>query len=181
MYRSILRVWMRSLWPFAKRFNEPWTSAHLPLYVCISFINPEMTRRIREERDLAVRALGRCVVALVVSKLSTDIESRDHQITGTGDELRLACLSALLGTKSDDVTILLRCPGAVEFTTMVFLALDNLHSFTDQTAPSCILDVVQETFVILSRALPPEWNAAMSLDLTLDLSDTLMSVSDGQY
>jgi hypothetical protein len=166
---------MRSLWPFAKRFNESWTSAHLPPYVCISFINPEMTRRIREERGLAVRAMGRCVGALVVSKLSTDIKSRDLQITG--DELRLASLSALLGTKSDDVTTLLHCPGAVEFTTMIFLALDNFHSFTDQTAPSCILDVVQETFVTLSRALPAEWNTAMSLDLT----DPLMSVSDGQY
>ena len=172
MLGSILRVWMKSLWPFAKRFNEPWTSTHLPLCVCISFINPQMTRRLREERSLAVRAMGRCVGALVVSKLSMDIEPRDHQIPG--DELRLACLSAVLGTKSDDVMILL-C-GAVEFRTMVFLALDNFPSFADQTAPSCTLYVVQETFVTLSRA-PAEWDTVMSLDLP----DTLMSVSDGQY
>lgn len=147
MYKSILHVWMRILWPFARKYNEPWNSAHLPSYVCISFINPEMTRRIREERDLAVRVIGRCVEALVVNKLAADMKSSNPQVTDGG--LKLACLSALLGTKSDDVMLLLNHPGAVGFTKMVFLAFDNSHSFTQDIVPSEILNVVQETFGIL--------------------------------
>ncbi|KAF8269068.1 hypothetical protein EI94DRAFT_1047295 [Lactarius quietus] len=175
IHRSILRVWMRNLWAFASKYNKLWTSAHLPSYVCISFINPEMTRRIREERGLAVRVMGRCFEALVVNKLASDLKSDDRQVTD--DELRLACLSALLGTKSNDMTLLLSHPGAVEFTQMVFLALDNSdldsHSFTGEV-PSDILDVIQETFGILSQSLPAERNVAMSLDLT----DTLKKLSE---
>lgn len=165
-------MWIRNLWPFATKYNEAWNSAHLPSYVCISFINPEMTRRIREERDLALRVMGRCVEALVANKLAADIKS-SMGLVGRDDELRLACLSALLGTKSDDLTLLLSRPGAVEFTKMVFLALDNSHSFTHETAPSDILNVVQQAFGILSQALPAEWNDVMSLD-------TLTKVSGGQ-
>ena len=173
MYKSVLHVWMRILWPFAKEYNEPWNSAHLPSYVCISFLNPEMTRRIREERDPAVRVIGRCVEALVINKLAADIESSDRQVTD--GELKLACLSALLRTKSDDVTLLLNHPGAAGFTKMVSLALDNSQSFTQDSVPAAILKMVQDTFDILSQALPAEWNDAMSLDLT----DMLINNPDG--
>jgi hypothetical protein len=173
MYKSVLHVWMRILWPFAWKYNQPWNSTHLPSYVCIAFINPEMTRRIREERDLAVRVIGRCVEALVVNKLAVDMKSSDRQVTDGG--LKLACLSALLGTKSDEVTLLLNHPGAVGFTKMVFLALDNSHSITEDTVPSAIFNAVRKTFSVLSQDLPAEWNKAMSLDLT----DVLMNVSGG--
>ena len=176
MYKSVLHVWMRILWPFARKYNETRNSAPLPSFVCISFINPEMTRRIREEPDPAVRVIGRCVEALVVNRLAVDMKSSDRQVTDDG--LKLACLSALLGTKSDDVTLLLNHPGAAGFTKMVFLALGNSHSFfTQYSVPSAILKMVQDTFGILSQALPAEWNNAMSLDLT----DALMNVSDGPY
>jgi hypothetical protein len=170
MYRSVLHAWMKNLWDFTKGNDQPGTSVPLPPYVRIAFTNPEMTRRIHEQHDLDVRVIGRCVEALVVSKLAAN--SRRVQV---GNE-ELACLSAILGTKRDDVERLLQNPGAIEFTKMVFLALDNFYSFTLETVPSDILDVVQETFDILSQGLPVELNTTIPLDYT----DTLMNVFDGQ-
>ncbi|KAH9016054.1 hypothetical protein EDB84DRAFT_756133 [Lactarius hengduanensis] len=173
MYRRVLRAWMMNLWHFTRELNEPQgpVSVPLPSYVRVAFTNQAMTRRIREEHDLTIRVIGRCVEALVVNKLVADINSRNVSVTN--DEL--ACLSAILGTKSHDVMILLSHPGAIEFTMMVFLALDNFYSFTPEKVRPDVLDVVQQTFGILSQALPAESNATMPLDQT----DTLMSGSDG--
>ena len=137
-----------------------------PSYVCVAFTNPEMTRRIREERDLAVRVIGRCVEALVVNKLRADIHSRNIPVSDA--DLKLASLSTILGSETRDVMLLLRHPGGIEFTTMVFLALDNFYSFTLETVPLDVLRDVQGTFSILSDALPAR------------LTNTLMSVSEGQ-
>jgi hypothetical protein len=126
-------MWMKNLWHFTRGYNERGNSVPLPSYVCIAFTNPEMTRRIREERDLAVRVIGRCVEALVVNKLAADINSRSVPVSN--DEL--ACLSAILGTKSDDVMLLLNHPGAIEFTNMIFLALDD-STPTHETVPSYV-------------------------------------------
>ena len=67
---------MKNLWDFTRQFNKPGNSELVPLppYFPIAFTNPEMTRRIREERDLAVRVAGRCLEALVVNKLVADIK-----------------------------------------------------------------------------------------------------------
>jgi hypothetical protein len=165
---------MKKLWSFTVAYNEPWSKEHLPSNVCIAFTNPEMIRRIREQRDLAVRVIGRCVEALVVKNITADIKSRNVPVSN--DKLKLGCLTVILGTKSDDVKLLLKHPGAIEFTKMVFLALDNFHYFALETVPMDVLDVVQETFGILARALPPEWSVAMMLDQ----ADTLMNASDGQ-
>ena len=165
---------MKNLWSFIRGYNERANAAPLPSYVFITFTNPEMTRRIREEGDLAVRVIGRCVEAFVVNKLATDIKSRRTLVSN--DEL--ACLSAILGTKSDDVKRLLKRPGAIDFTNMIFLALDDFYSMTLETVPSYVLTVVQETFIFLSRALPPEWNAKMRR--IQEDSLMLMNVSDGR-
>ena len=157
MYRSNLRVWMENLWRFTKVCNERGDSVPLPSYVCIAFANPEMTRRIREERDLAVRVIGRCVEAFIVNKLAADIKSR--RTPASNDEL--ACLSAILGTKSKNVEVLLNHRNAIEFTNMVFLALDDFYSFTLETMPLYVLEVVQETFSSLSWAPPPELHTEM--------------------
>ena len=178
MYRSNLRLWMKNLWRFTKACNEPGDSMPLPSYVCIAFGNPEMTHRIREERDLAVRVIGRCVEAFVVNKLATDIKSRRTLVSNdalvSNDEL--ACLSAILGTKSEDVKVMLKYPGAIEFTNMVFLALDDFYSFTLETMPLYVLEVIQGTFSSLSQALPPELNTEMRPKQTV----CLMGVSDSQ-
>ncbi len=169
---SCWRVCLKGLWYFGRAFNQLGNSVPFPSYICIAFTNPEMTRRIREKRDLAVCVIGRCVVALVVNKLAADINSRNVPASNA----ELACLSAILGTKSDDLMLLLSHPGAIEFTNMVFLALDDFYSFPLGTVPSYVLDVVQQTSSTLSRSLPPELNAEMRLNQT----DTLMNVSDGQ-
>ncbi|KAH9159996.1 hypothetical protein EDB89DRAFT_1006345 [Lactarius sanguifluus] len=171
VYTSVLRIWMKNLWHFTRGYNERGNSLPLPSYVYIAFTNPEMTRRICEERDLAVHVIGRCVEALVINKLAADINSREFPVSN--DEL--ACLSVILGTKSRDVTLLLSCPCAIEFTNMVFLALDDFDSSTPGTVPPYVLDVFQQTSSALSRALPPELNSKMRLNQT----DTLMDVPDG--
>jgi hypothetical protein len=169
MYRSVLRLWMKKLWSFTKEYDECGNSVLIPPYISMAFINPEMTRRIREERDLAVRVIGRCIEALVVSKLAADIKSRKVPAQA------LACLSAILGTNGDDVKRLLVHPGAIEFTNMVFLALDDFYS-TLETVPSYVLnEIAQETFRFLSLSLPPELNS----ERRLEEMDSVMKVPDG--
>ena len=166
-------MWMKSLWDFAREYNERSNSVSLPSYVCIAFANPEMTRRIRKQRDRAVRVIGHCIKALVVNKLAIDIKSRNVPVSN--DEL--ACLLAILNIKSNDVLLLLRHPGAIELTNMVFLASDDFYTSTShETVPSYVLDVVQQTIDALSRALPPDLNSKMRLNQI----DTLRNVSDGQ-
>jgi len=169
--RSCERECLKGLWHFGQAFNQLGNSVPLPSYVRIAFTNPEMTRRIREQRDLTVHVIGRCVEALVVNKLASDIKSRDVPVSD--DELE--CLSAILDSKSHDVMVLLNHPGAIEFTNMVFLALDDFYS-TDGTMPSFALDVVQRTSSSLSQALTPEFDAKMQLNQT----NILINVSDGQ-
>ncbi len=170
MYRSVFRVWMKNLWHFTREYSEPGNSVPLPSYVSIAFTNPEMIRRIREQSDLAVHVIGRCVEALVVNKLVADINL--HTIP-VGDS-RLACLSAILGTRTHDMVLLLSHPGAIEFSNVVFLALDDLSSSVINDVPLYAHYVLQQTLGILFQALPAELNAKMLLDQT----DT-PNVSDG--
>ena len=172
MYRNILRLWMEGLWRFTKACNETGDSVPLPSYLCIAFASPEMTVRIREERDLTVRVIGRCVQALVVSKLTADIKSRNVPVNSH----ELACLSGILGTNCDNISALLDHPGAIEFTNMVFLALDDFYSFTLETMPIYVLEVVQKTFSTLFQALPPEFHAEIQPKQT----SSRMGVSNSQ-
>ncbi|KAH9056368.1 hypothetical protein EDB87DRAFT_1238863 [Lactarius vividus] len=170
MYRSILRVWTKNLWHFTREYNEPGSSVPLPSYVCITFTNPEMSRRIREHRDPTVCIIGRCIEALVVNKLAADINSR----TIPARETELVCLSTILGTKSDNVALLLCNSGAIELTSVVFLALGDVGSSVTNKMPIDTLHVLQQTLNIAVRALPDELNAKMQLNH----ADT-MNVSDG--
>ncbi len=175
---SCLRVCVKGLWYFGRAFNQRGNLVPLPSYICVAFTNPEMSRRIREQRDLAFHVVGRCFEALVVNKLAADINSRNVPVTNG----ELASLSGILGTKSDDVMLLLSHPGTIKFTNMVFLALDDFlfyqdfYPFSHEAVPSYVLDVVQQTSSALSQALPPELNAKMGPSQT----DTLMNVSNGQ-
>jgi hypothetical protein len=155
MYRTTLRGWMQGIWYFMRWYNERGNSVPLPSYVCVAFTNQEMTRRIREQRDLTVREMGRCVGALVVNKLAADVNSL--KILVRDDEI--ACLSAILGTNSDAVELLLRYPGAVELTNVVFLALDDLDDSSPGTVPMYLLDVLQQTSSSLYHDIPPELKA----------------------
>ena len=161
---SRLRMCLKGLWYLGRAYNNLGHSVLLPSYIYVTLTSSEMTRCIRERHDLGVRVVGRCVEALVVNKLAAEIQSRDDP--ASDDEL--ACLSAILGTKSNDVSLLLRHPGAIEFTNMAFLAWVSRFS-ASAGVPSDVPDVVQQTFSVLSPALPAE----------LKRTDTLMSVSDG--
>jgi len=169
---SCLRVCLKGLWYFVRAFNQLGKSVPLPSYICIAVTDPEMTHCISGSHDLAVRVIGCCVGALVVSKLAADINSRNVPVSN--DEL--ACLSTILGIKSDDVMLFLSHPGAIEFTKLYFLALDNFYIFATFRVPLYALDVIQQTTSALSQALPPELNAEMRLNLT----NTLINVSKGQ-
>ena len=166
-----MRAWTKNLWHFTRGHSGPGSAAPLPSYLYIAFTNPEMSRRIRMQRDLTIHAIGRCVGALVVNKLSADIKSRNCPVSND----QLACLSAILGTESRDVMLLLSCHGAIEFTNMVFLALDDSYSSTVGNVPSYTLDMVHQTSDALSRVLPPELRAKMPLDQI----NPMMNLSDG--
>ncbi|KAN0133856.1 hypothetical protein V8E53_008351 [Lactarius tabidus] len=172
---SYLRICSKGLWNVGRALNQLGDSARLPPDICIAFSNPGMTRYLREQRDVAVRVIGCCAGALVANKFAADINSRSiPPICDT----ELGCLPAILGTKSDDVMCLLSHPGVIEFTNMVFLALDDIYS-SDERVPSYVFDVVQHTFGILSRAIPAELNAALRLDqIDSQTNGTLPFVSD---
>ena len=172
MFKTVLHVCLRSLWTVVRASDEPEKSTPLPSYVYGAFANPEMTRRIHQDTDLTAGVIGRCVETVVVNRLAADINSRcDAQRPVNDDEL--ACLSTILRTKSDDLMLLLRHPGAIELTNMIFLASHDIHSFTPQTVPSYMLVVVKQTSSSLFRALPPEFRVKME-------TETLTNVSDGR-
>ena len=165
---------MKNLWCLTKACNETGDSVPLPPYLCIAFSSPEMTGRMREERDLTVRVIGRCIEALVVCKLTADIKSRTGNAYPRSHEL--ACLSGILGTDCGNINAFFKYAGAIEFTNMVFLALDDIYSFTLETMPLYAVEMVQETFNSLSRALP-ESLAKMRPKKT----SCLMGVSESQF
>ena len=169
-----LRMCLKGLWYFGRAFNKLGNSAPLLSYIGIVFSNPEMAGRIREQRDLSVRVIGNCVRALVVNKLAADFCS--PIILVSNSDAKLTCLSAILEIKSQDVTLLLSHPGAIEFTNMVFLLFDDVYYTPLQGPTSNVLDVVRQTFGIISRALPAQSNTEMRLDLT----DTQVNMVYGQ-
>ncbi|KAF8256975.1 hypothetical protein EI94DRAFT_1761550 [Lactarius quietus] len=169
VYKTALRGWMQNIWYFMRWYNERGNSVPLPSYVCVAFINLEMTRRIYEQRDLAIREMGRCVGALVVNKLAADVDSL--KVLVRNDEI--SCLSSILGTNSDDVKLLLSHPGAVQFTNVLFLGLNDFDD-SPGTVPTYLLDVFQQTCSTLSHDLPLEFKDMVRLTQT----DTLMNGSD---
>ncbi|KAH8979480.1 hypothetical protein EDB92DRAFT_372944 [Lactarius akahatsu] len=142
---------LKGLWYFGRAFNQLGNSVPLPSYICIAFANPKISNSTGWISDLVTHDIGRCAGALVVNKLAAHINSRNVPANDV-----LACLSAILGTKSLDVTLLLRHPGAIEFTNMVFLALDDFYFVTIiRTLPSYLLDVIQQTSSTLPS--PTAW------------------------
>jgi hypothetical protein len=143
----------------------------LPSSISIALTNPEIANGIGWGNDLAAHEIRRCIGALVVNTLAADINSRTNPISN----VELECLSIILGTKSD-VMLLLRHPGTIEFTNILFLTLAKIDSSGSVGVSSDVLDAVQQTFGTLTQALPAELNAMMRLDQT----NTLLNVSDGQ-
>ena len=162
---------LKNLWHFTRAYIEHGDSIPLPSYIYIAFTEPRITQCILGKGDIAAHVIGRCVGALVVTKLVADINARNLPVS----DAESACLTAILGDDYQDVTHWSSLPGAIQFLNIVFLISDNI--IDDSWSPtSDVLDVVQETFCILSQALPAPLNAQMQLDLT----DALMVISEGR-
>jgi hypothetical protein len=146
MRKNRLRVCLNCLWHFGRAYNLPESFQPLPAYFSNSLM-PEITPRVRTEVDSGVRVLGRCFEALIVNKLAADIDSRISAIRDT----ELACLSAILGTKSRDVELYFSRPGAVALANLISFVFVDTSIFS--TIPSDSLDVVQQTLGILSQPL----------------------------
>lgn len=171
MRSRVLGICLKNLWHFTRVYIERGDSTPLPSYVYIAFAHPEITRRLIEKGDIAAHVIRRCAGALVVNKLATDISARTLV-----NDAGLECLSAILETDSQYVKPLLSHPGAVQFANIIFLVSDDIYdSLLSPT--SDVLDVIRQTFSILSHALPAQSEASMELDLT----DTLMEVSEGRF
>ena len=168
-----LRMCFKGLWYFARDLtrNQPKDSVPLPPYLCTAFSNPLIAHYISQENDPTIRVMGRCIRALVVNKLVTNIKS--HTVL-VGDA-ELACLLAILDTESHDVELRLSHPGIVELVNMASLTRPDISSAPTRI-PSDVLDVVQQTFSILTQALPSELNAEMQPHQT----DALINIFNGQ-
>lgn len=168
MRSRVLGICLENLWHFTRGYIERGSSTPLPSYVLVAFAHQKLTRRLRKGGNIASRVIGSCVGALVVSKLAT--------APNLVNDAELECLSAILGIQGADVKLLLNHPGAVQFASMIFLVSDDIYdAFWNPT--SDVLDIIQQTFSILSQALPTQLDASMQLDLT----DSLMDVSKGWF
>ena len=169
---------MINLWCFARECNRPENSVPLPRYICVAFANPEMTCRLREERDLAVRVIGRCIQALVVKKLTTDIKSCDGPVNARdGIDDSLECLSAILGTENHEASLCLDRPGTIELLNLASLTLGDVSSLRVDQMPPDTCYVLQETFTVLSQTLTSPLDAG----LLQDRQSSVVNVSDEKY
>jgi hypothetical protein len=169
---SCLQMCLRGLWYFERALNQ--IRIDLPSCIYISFLNPEVTLHIRSHTDPIVHVIGNCVLALVVNMLAADINARTIPV----NDVELACLSVILRVDSQDVTHWLSHPGAIQFANFVFL-MDNIYYDDDSCSPtSDLLDVVRQTFSILSQGHPVP--AQLDTEMRLDLTDTLIEVPKGR-
>ena len=173
MRGRVLDMFLKNLWHFTRLRIESGDSIPLPSYLYVSFSHPRVTRFILEKGDITARVIRRCVGALIIIKLSIDISARTLPI----NDAELDFLTSILDITNQDVTNLLSHPGAVQFTNMVYFMWDTIYDALFCTPTSHVLDVAQQTFNLLSQAVPAPFNAHMRLDL----SETLMDVSNGSF
>jgi hypothetical protein len=106
------------------------------------------------EQGVATRVIGRCLEALVVKELVSGIKPSTNPNVQVRDD-KLAWLSAILCTESEDLKFCLACPGAVDFVTMVTIALGDVGPLAVNVLPSDVYDVAQRTLAILSQTARP--------------------------
>src|SRR6266702_2002380 len=173
MGSRFLGTYLKNLWHLTRVYIELENSIPLPSYIYTAVANPEITRRIREEGDIAVHVIRRCVGALVVNKLAADVNSRTVPV----NDAELACLSSILDSESRDVRLCLTQPGIVELVNMASFALGNVGSLNVSNVPPNPRIVLQQTIGILLKALPAQENAELKSDQTVALSN----ISDDRF
>jgi hypothetical protein len=159
--RGCLRMSLNCLWYCAKAYHQPGASKPLLSYFASTLASPKIIRLIQVEQDPVSRVTGSCFGALVVMKLVADIRSRADLNLSISDE-ELACLSAILGTEGPDLKLRLSQPYAVELANILSLIFSEIDYLFSNTAPSEVLDMMQQTYSILARTLPAELNAKLA-------------------
>jgi hypothetical protein len=172
MRKYRLRVCLNCLWSFGRAYNQLGVSQPLPTYFPNSLI-PEIARRVQTEEDSAIRAMGRCVVALIINKFATDLNSRTFPV----DDGVLAFLSSILGTESYDLQFLLHQPGAVALANMISLGFGEVGTLVADEIPPDVLDVVQQTLAILSQDHLSQEDAELQTEQTV----AVFSNSNGKF
>ena len=156
--RGCLRMCLNCLWYCAKAYYQPGIFKPLPSYFFSTLASPELIRLIHVEQDRISRVTGRCFGALVAMKLAVDIRSRADLNIQISDD-KLACLSAILGAERLDLKIWLGQPCAIELATILSLISSEIDFLFSDTIPLEVLDMVQQTYSILTRTLPDDLNA----------------------
>ena len=159
--RGCRRMCLMSLWHCAKNYHHLGPSTLLPSYF-FDFATPEIINHIRTEKDTISYVIGRCFQSLIVSKGAAYIKLRTNSDAHLRNKV-LTCLSAILDTGSNELRLWLEKPGAIELLNLILLAFDDISSFAVETVPSYILDVIPQTFSILSQAIPTEINTEVEL------------------
>ncbi|KAH8993891.1 hypothetical protein EDB86DRAFT_1317031 [Lactarius hatsudake] len=167
--KNRLRVCLNCLWYFSRAYSHPGVSQPLPSYFPNSLI-PEIVRRVQTEEDFTLRAIGHCVIAVVISKLAADVKSRTIIV----NDGVLTFLSPVLNTEGHDLEFLHNQPGTVALANMISLSFGELGTLADGAVPPDVLDLVQQTLTILSRALLAQEKT--ELQLGQEVSET-----DGSY
>ena len=161
---------LKNLWYYLRAFSQPGNSVPLPSYVLFAFARPALTHRIRTAWGLATGVMGRCIEALVVKELLTSVKPSSGSSVQIRN-IRLACLSAILDTECNDVEFCLECPGVVELTTMVSLAVGDIGPLAINTLPLDVRDVAQQTLAVLSE----------TAELHLDQQISQINISDAKF
>ncbi|KAI9461984.1 hypothetical protein BJY52DRAFT_1415340 [Lactarius psammicola] len=149
--RNRLRVCLKTLWYFAKQYNRPEYRDPLSSYVRTTFADPELTRRIQSEKDIAAHLIGRSFGSLVVKKLARDIGSRTIRVDPEIVTAELMCLAAILDKTSAEVATWLSQPGAISRENIVSLTSSGVDTLNDpnKRVPSEVLDIFLMTLDIL--------------------------------
>ena len=142
----------------------------LPSYVLFAFASRALKHRIRTAVGLATGVMGRCVEALAIKELLTGVKPSSNSSVQVRNN-RLAWLSAILDTDSDDVKFCLEWPGAVELSTMVSLAFGDVGPLAIDELPSDVRDVAQQTLAALSQMA----------ELHLDQPIAQLDISDAKF
>jgi hypothetical protein len=168
--RGCLRMCLKSLWYCAKVYYQPGSSKQLPSYFFLDLATPDIIRQIQTDNDPIAHMIGRCFQALVVGKVVAQIKSLTHSDVQLSNKV-LACLSAILGTERDDLSLWVEKPGTIELVNILVFAFGGISSLSTDPVPSYVMDVVPQTFSILSQALPAEINSEIEINAQKDISD----------
>ena len=165
MRRNRQRVCMRTLWYFANEYNQPAHTSPLPAYVCKAFANPEMTRRIQSEEDLAAHLIGCCFSSLIVRKLTRDINFRRYQVPRV-TYAEVESIATILGKTNAEVETLIGQPSAISLAIIESLTSGKVNTLVEKRVPSEVHDILLKTLDILfvdDPLAPP--NAQLVSDL----------------